>query len=186
MSFAIGLLLMTFMIAIVFMYGLQSQQILSIHWGLDFKQMMSLSFLLGIVALFVAALQEEIVFRGFLTANLGKYGIIWALLGSSVIFTSFHFLTSKVNTFQVIDWFMGGLIFFVIYIVSGSLLVSTIVHFGRNLVNTLIFDIADMHVFLRLDVPVKPQHKTIYMFILTLGWLAALSSYLHMNQIVAS
>ena len=172
LAFAIGMLVVTFVIAIGFVYSLQIGHILSVQWLPDTQQMIKLPFLLGIVALFVAALQEEVVFRGFLTANLAQYGFLWALLGSAVIFTGFHFLTSRVNVFQVADWFMGGLILFVVYVVSGSIWVSTIVHFSRNLANLLVFDITEKHVLYRLDPSVRPRYKTLYTFILTLAWLA--------------
>jgi membrane protease YdiL (CAAX protease family) len=173
LAFGIGILVLTCIIALGFVYVLQSRNILTIHWKPDTQQMLNSSFLLELLALFVAALQEEVVFRGFLTANLSQYGFVWALLGSAVIFTGFHFLTSKVNAFQVADWFLGGLILFIIYVVSGSIWVSAIVHFGRNLANALVFDIADTHVLFRLDPKVQPQQKTVYTFILTLIWLAA-------------
>jgi membrane protease YdiL (CAAX protease family) len=176
-SYAMGMLVTTFVIALIFVFGLQARTSLSVHWLLDIKRLLSLSFLLAVLALFVAALQEEVVFRGFLAANLGRYGFAWALLGSTVIFTGFHFLTSKVNAFQVTDWFLGGLSLFVIYIVSGSIWVSTIVHFSRNLVNMLVLDIADTHVLLRLKPSVKPEPKTIYTFILTMTWLAGITAF---------
>jgi membrane protease YdiL (CAAX protease family) len=172
LAFGVGLLVLTFFIALGFVYVLRSRNVLSIRWASE-QQLTNPSFLLGLVALFVAALQEEVVFRGFMTANLAQYGFVWALLGSAVIFTAFHFLTSKVNAFQVADWFLGGLILFVIYVVSGSIWVSAIVHFGRNLANLLVFDIADMHTLVQVDPKVKPRFKTVYTFILTLIWLAA-------------
>ena len=173
LAFGIGVMILTFFIALGFVYVLQSRNILSIHWAPDSQQLTAPSFWLGMLALFVAALQEEVVFRGFLAANLAQYGFVWALLGSAVLFTGFHFLTSKVNAFQVTDWFLGGLILFVIYVVSGSVWVSAIVHFGRNLANMLVFDIADSHMLIQIDPKVQPRSKTVYTFILTLIWLAA-------------
>jgi membrane protease YdiL (CAAX protease family) len=173
LALAAGILLVTFAVAVGFVYVLQSRNVIAIRWSPDAKQLTDPAFLLMLLALFVAALQEEVVFRGFLNANLAPYGFVWALLGSSVIFTGFHFLTSKVNAFQVVDWFLGGLILFVIYVATGSIWASAIVHFGRNLANALVFDIADTHTMFRLDPKVQPRYKTVYTVILTLIWLSA-------------
>ncbi len=122
---------------------------------------------LGYVVLFVAALQEEVLFRGFLAYVLLPFGFYKALVISAIVFTFWHFLTNKVSLLQTIDWMLGGLVLFYVYWASGSIWVSAIVHFARNLTNVLVFNIAGTGLF-TFQKPLTPQQKTIYTLLMSL------------------
>lgn len=124
--------------------------------------------LFAFFVLIIAALQEEILFRGYLSVLLIRYGFFFALLVSTIIFTAWHFMTSKVNVFQVIDWFIGGALLFYIYHGTGSVWVATAVHFSRNFTNVVIFDIAGTSSLLKLKSPVKPHFKSMYTIVTSL------------------
>lgn len=119
-------------------------------------------FWLGLLVLLIAALQEEIVFRGYFTYELMPYGGWFAAIVSSLVFTAWHFLSNKANLFQTLDWILGGFMLFYVYRFSGSIGVATLVHFSRNLANILIFNIAG-NGLLAYHKELKPAHKTIFM-----------------------
>jgi uncharacterized protein len=119
-----------------------------------------IEFIPGIIVLFIAALQEEVMFRGYITFVLLPYGFYLALLVSSLLFTLWHFLTNKLSVAQVIAWFLGGIMLFYIYWLSGSIWVATLVHFSRNLTNVLIFNISGKTYFLSYRKSLLPFHKT--------------------------
>lgn len=128
--------------------------------------------LLVYIVLFVAALQEEVLFRGYLNSVLDRYGVLNALIWSTIIFTLWHFLTNKANLFQVIDWFLGGIMLFYVYIASHSIWVAALVHFSRNFANVIVFDIAGGNSLISLDKPVKPVYKTVYTLLLSIVVIA--------------
>ena len=121
--------------------------------------------LFAFFVLIIAALQEEILFRGYLSVLLIRYGFFFALIVSTVIFTVWHFMTGKATVFQVIDWFIGGALLFYIYHGTGSVWVATAVHFSRNFTNVVLFDIAGTSSLLKLKSPLKPQFKSVYTII---------------------
>lgn len=125
-----------------------------------------------VLLLFIGALMEEILFRGYFALNLIQYGILTAILVSSAIFTIIHFLTAKINIYQSIEWFMGGVALFVIYIASGSIWVAAIAHFIRNFSNVLFLDIAKANSLFAFDKPVDTEYKMFYSVILYFAWLA--------------
>lgn len=124
--------------------------------------------LFAFFVLIIAALQEEILFRGYLSVLLIRYGFFFALIVSTIIFTAWHFITNKANIFQVIDWFVGGALLFYIYHGTGSIWVATAVHFSRNFANVIIFDIAGTSSLLKLKSPVRPHFKSMYTIIASL------------------
>jgi membrane protease YdiL (CAAX protease family) len=117
---------------------------------------------LALVVLLIAALQEEILFRGYLTYILKPYSFLMALLGSTLLFTAWHFLTNKVTLYQTIDWLLGGVMLFIVYWLSGSVWVVSLIHFGRNLTNVVVFDIGGTGAVVKYHQPVMPAQKTTY------------------------
>ncbi|HKJ41115.1 MAG TPA: type II CAAX endopeptidase family protein, partial [Sunxiuqinia sp.] len=109
--------------------------------------------LLAFVVLFIAAFQEEILFRGYFALVLFPFGLISALIISSLAFTFWHYLTNKVRFYQTLDWFMGGIMLFLIYWLSGSIWVATIVHFSRNFINVTVFNISSSNAIVIYNKP---------------------------------
>ncbi len=128
----------------------------------------NLTTLAGYGVLMIAALQEEILFRGYLSSLLIRYGFFFSLLLSTIIFTAWHFLTNKTNLYQVMDWFIGGALLYYLYIESGSIWLATFVHFSRNFANVLIFDIGGSSSVIKLESHITPPHKTLYTLLLSL------------------
>lgn len=150
--------------ALWYVYVLHGRKIVEVHFGqFDHSGAASrLGTAFGFLVLFVAALQEEVLFRGYFSFVLLPHGFWMALIISSVIFTLWHFLTNKAGIFQTTDWLIGGIILYYIYWISGSIWVATFIHFSRNLTNVLVFDISGSHVLLRYKAPVTPAFKSLY------------------------
>jgi membrane protease YdiL (CAAX protease family) len=130
----------------------------------------------GFLVLFVAALQEEILFRGYFSFVLLPFGFWAGILISTLVFTLWHFLTNKAGIFQAADWLMGGIMLFFIYWISGSIWVAALTHFSRNITNVLIFDISGSGSMLQYDKPIKPLYKSVYTILYTI--LIMLTGYL--------
>ena len=88
--------------------------------------------------LFFAALQEEIVFRGVMSHLLSTQSIWVVGAVTTALFTVFHFFTNKLTIYNALNWIMGGIMLFLVYVWSGSIWVATLVHLSRNLVNSFI------------------------------------------------
>lgn len=154
-------LLLTVFLGIIFGIGFIKNQY---HWTVNsfIKQNEVASFLLSFLVLFIAALQEEIMFRGYLSHLFLGLGFLTAGIVSSFLFTIWHFIGNKVNPYQSIDWLLGGLLLFFVYVEAHSIWTAAIIHFSRNLTNVLIFNIAGKHSLLHWDVPISPKQKTLF------------------------
>lgn len=134
------------------------------------------SLLLSFFVLFIAALQEEIMYRGYLAFAFHEYNMIMAMILSSTIFTVWHFIGNKVSFFQIVDWFICGIVLFFAYWESHSIWLVVILHYSRNISNVLIWNIANNYSFLTFETPPKTVHKTIYTMIwaLIIGWFLSM------------
>jgi membrane protease YdiL (CAAX protease family) len=163
-EYSILALLLTLLTAFLFVFGLSPLKNYQVQW--NFKEFIRKdeagTFLLSFIVLFVAALQEEVMFRGYLAFVFQNYRIMSSMALSTIIFTVWHFIGNKVNRYQAMDWFMGGLLLFYVYIESGSVLVAAIIHFSRNLTNVLVFNIAEKHSLLKWNIPITAKHKSLY------------------------
>ena len=91
--------------------------------------------LLFVVGGLVSPIAEEVFFRGIIYGFLKRWGVLVALIGSTVIFVLAHAVISRVPLTQVV----GGLVFAVAYEVEGSLMVPITIHV---LGNTAIFSLS--------------------------------------------
>jgi len=166
MVFVLIAFLISFGIAFLFIHILRQMQRKEFSPDQSFlKAIVTGRFWLGLVVLFIAALQEEIMFRGYFTFVLRPFGFWWIIAISSLLFTLWHFLTNKVNFFQAIDWLLGGIMLFTIYWLSGSVWVAALVHFSRNLTNVLVFNITGNDGMIIYQKGMLPQHKTTFLII---------------------
>ena len=147
-----------------FVWLLHSRRQINIAWNPSFGRntVASVKWWLALAILLIAALQEEILFRGYFTYILKPYGFWMVLLVSTLLFTAWHFLTNRVTLFQTIDWLLGGVMLFIVYWLSGSVWVVTLIHFSRNLTNVVVFDIGDTGGVVKYHQPVTPVQKTMY------------------------
>lgn len=78
-----------------------------------------------------APILEEFLMRGFILNGLSvNYGIIVALLISSILFALLHF-----NIAQIIPSFICGIILGLIYLYTGSILSCIFAHMGYNFIS---------------------------------------------------
>lgn len=91
-----------------------------------------------LVALFLAALQEEVVFRAYVLSQLQAVGWLAAVAVSAVVFTAVHYLTNRGGVYPTLSWLMGGVGLAAVYLLSGSIWPAAIAHFGRNLANVTV------------------------------------------------
>jgi membrane protease YdiL (CAAX protease family) len=91
----------------------------------------------GIVLFFVvgglvAPIAEEVFFRGIVYGFLRRWGVLLALIGTTVIFVLAHAISSRIPLTQIV----GGIVFALAYEVEGNLMVPITIHV---LGNTAIF-----------------------------------------------
>lgn len=91
-----------------------------------FQSLMPLPVL--IYACILGPIIEELLFRGYILKGLrNKYGMTVALLVSSVIFAVFH-----LNIVQILNAFIMGIIFGLLYIKTGSVFSCMLAHILNN------------------------------------------------------
>ncbi len=162
--FSLVVLLLSVGFALLYVGFLHARKVLKISRATGFfKNPVNLvNIIFGFLVLFIAALQEEIMFRGYFAFVLLPYGFWYALFISSIIFTLWHFLTNKTGFFQSVDWFLGGIMLFYIYWISGSIWIATLTHFSRNFTNVLVFNISGSEIIVSYEKPIGSSHKTVY------------------------
>ena len=72
----------------------------------NFAEILNLSG--GLVVLLIVALQEEVLYRGYITLNLLSYGPVVVVITSAILFTAIHLLTNRANAFQIVSWLVVG------------------------------------------------------------------------------
>jgi membrane protease YdiL (CAAX protease family) len=83
--------------------------------------------------LFVEAAFEELVFRGIIfQAQLERFGIIVAIVLSSLIFALGHIVNPNVSVFAIINIILAGIMFSAMYIKTSSLWLPISFHFFWN------------------------------------------------------
>ena len=88
----------------------------------------------GVVLFFVVAglvspIAEEVFFRGIVYGFLRRWGVLVAVVGSTVVFVLAHAIIFRIPLTQV----AGGLVFAVAYEVEGNLVVPITIHALGNL-----------------------------------------------------
>ncbi len=101
---------------------------------------------LNIIMLTVAApIIEELVFRGAIMQSLRRFGDVFAVVVSALIFALFHG-----NLVQAPNAFIMGLVLGFFVIKSGSLWVGILIHFANNLISTVYTELStSLHVALQ-------------------------------------
>ncbi|MGB5050907.1 MAG: CPBP family intramembrane glutamic endopeptidase [Caldilineaceae bacterium] len=97
--------------------------------------------IVGALVLLVVAVQEEVLYRGYITLNLAQLSVGWILVVSTGIFVVIHFFTNRVGLYQIVSWTASGLVLAAAYLASGSIWVPILLHLATDLTNVLVFDI---------------------------------------------
>ena len=77
----------------------------------------------------VSPIAEEVFFRGIVYGFLRRWGVLAALIGTTVIFVGAHAIISRIPLTQVV----GGLVFAAAYEVEGNLMVPITIHALGNI-----------------------------------------------------
>ncbi len=176
--FSLVAIFLSFVTALIFIRVLHVKKVVMTSRT---KEPVKLLMIIGAsILLFLAAFQEEFIFRSYFAVNLVQYGFIAALLLSSAIFMLVHFFTNKVTIYQSAEWFLGGIALFTVYVVSGSIWVATLLHFTRNLANVTVLSLTQGLSFFSFDKPIAPAHKFVYTTtVLSILWILLAVLFYH-------
>jgi len=114
------------------------------------------------IVLLVVAMQEEVLYRGYITLSLLRHGPAVVLLVSTLVFTAIHFPTNRVSIPQVSAWLLGGLLLGWVYLASGSIWVAVLLHFAIDITNVLLFGVAGDLSLARLSRPLSDLNRAVY------------------------
>jgi membrane protease YdiL (CAAX protease family) len=163
MLFSISAIITSFLSVLAFVWTLDQLEIASARY--QFHAVFTSSFYkivgIAIIGYLFAALKEEVLARGYFMMNLKKFSVPNMILISSILFMALHFIMGDFDPFKAASWLKGGMVYAYIYVKSGSLTVSTIVHAAHNLVNDLVIHGTEGALVL-LDTEVATSDKLVY------------------------
>jgi len=118
---------------VIFIFGINPFKLLSINLPNSVHQIL----LFFIIAGIIAPIAEEVFFRGvlygfirgLLIIKFGRWGVITALILSTLMFVAAHLSSAGIPIPQLI----GGVVFCLAYEIEGSLLTPIIIHSTGNL-----------------------------------------------------
>jgi len=125
-----------------------------------------------VMVLVVVALQEELLYRGYIAVNLLRFGATTVVVTSVLVFTAIHFLTNRAGVAQAVSWLLGGGTLIGAYLLSGSLWVAVLVHLTMDLTNVVAFGIVGSHRWLELQPELTSEQRTVYRFLTSVALLA--------------
>ena len=131
----------------------------------------------GILTLFIVALQEEVLFRGYITLNLLSFGPAVVIFVSTILFAAIHLLTNRANIYQFASWLLTGAVLAYIYLVCGSIWVPVILHFAIDLTNMLILNIAGRFSFFKIVPPVTDRQRSAYRLVCNAALVVVLLAF---------
>ncbi len=124
--------------------------------------------------LLVVALQEEVLFRGYLTLNLLNFGPLVIIAVTTLIFAGIHVLTNRVNFYQFSGWLIGGAVLSFAYLITGTLWVPVLLHFATDMINVLFFDIMGEFSLFEINPSLNAEHRIGYRVMYALALVIAL------------
>lgn len=135
------------------------------------------SMLSGWALLLIVALQEEVLFRGYMTASLRGIGPVGVVVVTTALFAGVHVLTNRVSLHQMLSWVIGGAILAYAYLSTGTLWVPVALHFATDMINVLVFDIVGRWSVFRITPSLTPAHRTGYRVVYALALVAMLLAF---------
>jgi membrane protease YdiL (CAAX protease family) len=129
------------------------------------------------VLLLAVSTQEEVLYRGYVAANLEMATQSWVLVISTLIFTLIHFPTNRVGPAQVVSWIVGGLLLASVYLVSGSIWTAIAIHFGTDFMNVVLFDVIGRGSIFTFDTPITVGHRTVFRVVQAVTTIALLFTF---------
>ena len=113
----------------------------------------TLGAVLMLSVLCAVALQEEVLFRGYVTVNLAQLGWIVVAVTSVALFTGVHLLTNRIDGYQVVSWAVGGGVLVMAYLLSGSIWIAVAMHFLIDVTNVVAFGIVGQYSLVTISPP---------------------------------
>ncbi len=95
----------------------------------------SFPMMLMVLAMFLSAWQEEVLFRGYLSATLHPIGTVGVILLGAALFSLVHLVTGPITLWRALSWLIFGVALGLVYQFSGSIWTATMIHAIRSLVN---------------------------------------------------
>ena len=145
-------------------------------FGVENKVDMSITVTTGVEAVLyiiatavVPAFAEEFAFRGIILGSLRKYGDVFSIIASAVMFGLMHR-----NTTQIVFAFILGLIFGFITCKTNSIIPAVIIHFLNNLY-AVILDMLNT-----TGVITDRRYTSIYFLLVALFCILGLLSFLYL------
>ncbi|MBD5545533.1 MAG: CPBP family intramembrane metalloprotease [Lachnospiraceae bacterium] len=92
-----------------------------------------------LIAFAGVAFTEEITFRGYMQHHLGKRSRICGIVASAIIFAASHLINSKYEILSLVYLILGGLMFALLRLVSGSIWLPVGFHLAWNWTECSIF-----------------------------------------------
>ena len=140
-----------------------------------------------VATLTVVAIQEEVLFRGYLTVNLIRFGWVVVAVASTLLFVAVHLIANRVSAAQVFSWSLSGLVLVLPYLLSGSIWVPIVLHLVIDLLNVIAFGIVGRYAWVTITPPLTQRATAGYrvvagaaVAVLVLGvYGAQISSSLH-------
>jgi membrane protease YdiL (CAAX protease family) len=109
-----------------------------------FGKLTELSFLLvlmlGWTGWLFSTMQEEVLNRGYFFANLNRLGPLRMILLSSFIFSLTHVMTKGFHPVPLLIHLVGGIGYGYVYLKSGSLWMSAVMHSLHNFFLDILFN----------------------------------------------
>lgn len=90
----------------------------------------SINIIYVLIAMFIAVISEEIIFRGIFLEKVRKHGNLFAIVISSVIFGALHYELIITRT-------IAGISLGILYVLGGSAKLPIILHFINNMLSGL-------------------------------------------------
>ena len=115
-----------------------------------------------LTVLLVVVLQEEVLSRGYVTLNLIPYGAVVVVAASVTFFTVMHFLTNRVNRYQLVSWLVSAILLIVAYLLSGSIWVPIVLHYATDATNLLVFNITGQYSLVKTTPGLSEQQRSVF------------------------
>lgn len=97
------------------------------------KFLIETTLLVNLTIIFIAALQEELIFRGFLINSLElRFSATSSIVLSSIIFALLHILNANFSMLAALNTFLAGLLLGLLYVQSRSIWLPVLYHFFWN------------------------------------------------------
>jgi membrane protease YdiL (CAAX protease family) len=175
MAFSTVGTVMTFTLAILFIGLLGYSSRFRVRLQKPLKNHAQLTGLGGsLFVLLVVAIQEEVLFRGYITLNLLLYGPVVVIIVSTILFSAIHLLTNRFSFYQILSWLLIGAFLSYAYLISGSIWVPIILHFAIDATNMVVFNIVGKYSIFKIIPAVTEQNRAIYRIVYTAALLTVL------------